>query len=557
MADPLAWLKLGPRSRTPSTPLSTSSPECKAARERQLSDLRRPGSSRMSSHVTQAETGLESFSVDDTDDNATSLFVRNQDRIWYNPSLDQMVEALQVLLMTRGVLEPIPLEYNSYILHLIEGFAKARANIRKAEGAYQELKQSLEQNLEQFRLVADDWLERESQYRAEVKRLEVLLSKSSRNGLEAVALARANSVIDRNVPKRRGFLSRLNELKRDHLDGSARPPVPMTPKILDNDNDFLISKKFRKQDATAGASTTVSRERRAGLQGAANTKSPTTSSRWQDAVIKAPTTGPLERPTFWSGEALQPGPEGTKGGQGGFYDPLATPIYREHHGPLEAQSPTKVQARGEVLIGPSNPGICYRRDTSDIPTVTESNVTLTTRTAHRHERDNSGFSFEPGDDCVPLLGSPAEGYGGLDTGSCGQTPPCPSYSTHSTLESVATEECRRRGSVHSLFNGLISAKERRPIRGNDSLAVHHPLGASPTVVQSSARKPVRRSRDSGGNRKTTIKSSPSQSSRCHDSPVAASNGGQEAPEKQQIETEARIAATLALANALGSNKQKK
>lgn len=86
-----------------------------------------------------------------------------------------MVEALQVLLMTRGVLEPIPVEYNSYILHLIEGFAKARENVRKAEGAYQELKQSLEQNLDQFRLVVNDWLKRESQYQAEVKRLEVLL----------------------------------------------------------------------------------------------------------------------------------------------------------------------------------------------------------------------------------------------------------------------------------------------------------------------------------------------------------------------------------------------
>jgi hypothetical protein len=86
-----------------------------------------------------------------------------------------MVEALQVLLMTRGGQEPIPLEYNSHVVHLVEGFANAREKIRKLEMASQEAKQTLEQNLEQFRLVADDWLERESQYRAEVKRLEVLL----------------------------------------------------------------------------------------------------------------------------------------------------------------------------------------------------------------------------------------------------------------------------------------------------------------------------------------------------------------------------------------------
>ncbi len=93
-----------------------------------------------------------------------------------------MVEALQVLLMTHGALEPIPIQYNSYVLHLVEGFAVAQENIRKAEAAYREAKQSLEHNLEQFRLVADDWLERESQYRAEVKRLEVLLvSREYRN----------------------------------------------------------------------------------------------------------------------------------------------------------------------------------------------------------------------------------------------------------------------------------------------------------------------------------------------------------------------------------------
>jgi hypothetical protein len=86
-----------------------------------------------------------------------------------------MVEALQVLLMTSSVLEPIPVKYNPYVLHLVEGFAHARDNIRKAKSAYEEVKRSLEQNLEQFRLVADDWLDRESQYRAEVKRLEVLL----------------------------------------------------------------------------------------------------------------------------------------------------------------------------------------------------------------------------------------------------------------------------------------------------------------------------------------------------------------------------------------------
>lgn len=87
MTDPLGWLKLGPRSRTPSsTPLSTSLPECRATREPQSNDHRRPRSSRMSSQVIQPESSLESLPIGNTDDDvAASLFVRNQDRIWYNP----------------------------------------------------------------------------------------------------------------------------------------------------------------------------------------------------------------------------------------------------------------------------------------------------------------------------------------------------------------------------------------------------------------------------------------------------------------------------------------
>ncbi|KAI1746413.1 hypothetical protein F4680DRAFT_442684 [Xylaria scruposa] len=542
MADPLAWLKLGQRSRTPSNPLSSSSPDCKASRERTLSDLRRPGSSRMSSHLARADTGLDSlFTEDAEDDVAANLFVRNQDRVWYNPSLDQMVEALQVLLMTRGVLEPIPLEYNSYILHLIEGFAKARADTRKAEAAHSELKHSLEQNLEQFRLVAEDWREREAQYLAEIKKLEVLLSKSSQDGLEAVTLARTNSVIDRNANKRRGFLSRLDEIKRDHFDGSARPPVPMTPRILDNDNDILISEKFRKQDATTrdAMAAVVSRQRRAtDLQGApahiGNTATPS-SPKSPETVVKAPiTTVTGERP---SDEGPKPGSEVTKSSRSVFRDAFS--FKRGHHGPSETQLP---KPRDEGVLRLSKLG--ETEDTAEdgpATSSTESSLTLTPGTAHRHERGGSTFSFEAGDDCIPLLGNPAEGYGDFDTASYRQTP---------TPESSATaEECRRRGIVDGVE---YAGKERRHI---DILDPKNPIRPRHKPL-------VRRGRDSSGgssNKKTTTtatattaQSSPSQSCHVHD------EGQQEvSPEKAQTETEARIAAKLALANAFGGGKQKK
>ncbi|OTA52054.1 hypothetical protein K449DRAFT_301017, partial [Hypoxylon sp. EC38] len=89
-------------------------------------------------------------------------------------------------------------EYNSYILHLIEGFAKAQERIRMLDDACAEAKYALDYHLHHFKSVADEWIEREGQYKAEIKRLEVLLSRTSSDGLEAVTLARTNSVVDRN-----------------------------------------------------------------------------------------------------------------------------------------------------------------------------------------------------------------------------------------------------------------------------------------------------------------------------------------------------------------------
>lgn len=140
------------------------------------------------------------------------LVVKDQDRVWHNPSLDQMVEALQVIMMTKGVLSPIPVEYNSYVLHLIEGFHDIQEKLQAANVACDEAKKARSQTSDDFRIVADEWERREAQYKAEVKRLEVLLARTSRDGLETVTLARTSSVVDRNGPDPKQFVSRLKQL---------------------------------------------------------------------------------------------------------------------------------------------------------------------------------------------------------------------------------------------------------------------------------------------------------------------------------------------------------
>ncbi|OTB14063.1 hypothetical protein K445DRAFT_24204 [Daldinia sp. EC12] len=248
-----SWLRLGQRSRTPSIPRTPTSPE--------------RGPRRAASNLSLASrSSLEPL----TGSSDASLFVRKQDKIWYNPSLDQMVEALQVVLMTQGTLQPIPIEYNSYILHLIEGFANVQDRIQSADSAYAEARHSLEHHLEHFKSVADEWLEREGQYKAEIKRLEVLLSRTSSDGLEAVTLARTNSIVDRSGPEAKQFVSRLKRLSTQTIQEAItylpqdvfKDETKPVPKVLDKNSDFLMSERIRRHDTVTRIRMNRSQSRR-------------------------------------------------------------------------------------------------------------------------------------------------------------------------------------------------------------------------------------------------------------------------------------------------------
>lgn len=127
-----------------------------------------------------------------------------------------MLEALQVAIMTNGAMEPIPVPYNTYVLHLIESFSNHREQLAAADAACEEIRGAHSQSLEDFRIVADEWSRRETQYKAEIKRLEVLLARNSQQGLETVTLARADSVVERNQPDAKKVRARARD---GHEDG--------------------------------------------------------------------------------------------------------------------------------------------------------------------------------------------------------------------------------------------------------------------------------------------------------------------------------------------------
>ncbi|KAI0407537.1 hypothetical protein F4802DRAFT_611971 [Xylaria palmicola] len=527
----------------------------------------------MSSHVALPESDPESQPTS-IDEAKPGFLVRNQDQVWYNPSMTQMVEAIEVHLMTHGALERLPVEYNSYVLHLVEGFAKAQKNIRELEEAYQELKQSLERNLDEFRQVADEWLQREDQYRAEVKRLEVLLSKSSQDGLEAVALARTDSIVDRSGPNGSGFRARLDKLKKNVSGtgtqdqaseggragkGKETNGSTSVPMILDNNNDFLISEKIRQLDVVTKASTAASRERR-------------------------------ERRVRQAMERVHPATNNTTRRQDGFHGHSAA-VPRWLLTDPEAPSSEKGQARNEASMGrvrsrPSRHG----REPLDEPGVSDTSGEATATTIHRHERGHSGFSFEAGDDCDQLPNISVGGQKDSDLPNYEQT------SAHTGLETMATRRSYSHTNTstelnpHSMLGlsdiafttdsnpgvtnlgGLIDGlrgvpeystgepmpgKEQKPSKETDNADIRcpSPLNLS-TVGQSPAGRLAQGTRDSGYNR-TTVKASPSPNGRNVGTPSAAPVSGRETPKRQQAEVDARIAATLALASALGSTNQKK
>ncbi|GKT95113.1 hypothetical protein Ct61P_12963 [Colletotrichum tofieldiae] len=92
-------------------------------------------------------------------------------------SLDQMVDALHCIMMTKPVLDPVPREYNSYILHLLEGYWNVQEQLKKTEQALAEETETKQRSLEEFTKMSDEWQEKEAAFRAEIKRMELVLAR--------------------------------------------------------------------------------------------------------------------------------------------------------------------------------------------------------------------------------------------------------------------------------------------------------------------------------------------------------------------------------------------
>ncbi|KAI8151563.1 hypothetical protein K4K49_008753 [Colletotrichum sp. SAR 10_70] len=182
-------------------------------------------------------------------------------------SLEQMINTLHQVMMTKPVLDPVPIENNSCILHLLEGYRELQEQLRVTERALAEEKETKERSLEEFAKVSSEWEKKETDFRAEIKRMELVLADIAPDGVGAVALARSGSIVDRSSRSSRLFKARVEKAKsptkaRDPDDtaalentldsdatGSPRRThttyLSMRPN-LDSNADADLSEKMRK-----------------------------------------------------------------------------------------------------------------------------------------------------------------------------------------------------------------------------------------------------------------------------------------------------------------------
>lgn len=128
-------------------------------------------------------------------DFANDILVREADRLQNTPSVDEMADMLRTIIMvspTPPVLDP---QYTSYVLHLVEGYSKLRSKVSAKEKEVAQLRVKQQEDGENGKMLLADWAAQEARYRAEIKRLELIIQQVSGKGVEAVALARSGSLI--------------------------------------------------------------------------------------------------------------------------------------------------------------------------------------------------------------------------------------------------------------------------------------------------------------------------------------------------------------------------
>lgn len=143
---------------------------------------------------------------------------------WENPSLKQMVETVSCTMMKNGSSAPIPRHLNGWIAGMMEEVSHQTRELDNLRVEIAELKATRQEEVIEFSKVTEEWAQREKDFKAEINRLEHIIS-DTQQGAESVMLARAGSVVNRNDG--RAFRAKLNRLSRS--DEGRRLSLNLVP----------------------------------------------------------------------------------------------------------------------------------------------------------------------------------------------------------------------------------------------------------------------------------------------------------------------------------------
>lgn len=119
------------------------------------------------------------------------------DELYPEPKAEDQMDSIMCVLMS----EPhtrLDVRYNSSLMRIFESYLKLKDEKVELEQKLQESSQAMQSVISKFNMAQKDWEDKKQDYKDEIKRLEVLLAKSSKRGLAEVTLARQDSKLRRD-----------------------------------------------------------------------------------------------------------------------------------------------------------------------------------------------------------------------------------------------------------------------------------------------------------------------------------------------------------------------
>lgn len=382
------------RSLRPRTPIIPSpSVETKSSFDR--SDTSPPEASRTKDSAKSAsflDSSLQRHRHD-----TENVLPKEPHDTWHNPSMEQLVDTLQVVMMSRSTFDTIPVRYNATVLEVLEGYGKQKAE-------YLDHKEQHNILVEDIRRERQAWSDQESGYEREIKRLEVIIA-SGKVGLEHVTLARSTSTLERKASKDREQVTRsepgVSSLRNPDCDWTNNEAAKIA--TLDdrdvNMSSQLISDQKRNADRRAAFRF---RKRRPILTPTMEEKIPTHSKASnRDDKLSSQTDKPNPK-------RLQPKAEletsSDNESTSSDENDLELRPLDEQHQENQLKYPKTLTTRGHLRNAlPSLPEPT-RQDSAGVSVIgTQDNVsTIITGRASTRSNNNRGYSFAPGDDTFDL-----------------------------------------------------------------------------------------------------------------------------------------------------------